>query len=63
MLGKTKLQSLIEKSESIVSIFEKTKNDIVKVNNEIDIESTKKLDQIELLRNELDVLEFQKNKN
>jgi len=34
MLGKTKLQSLISKSENIFSIFEKTKNDIIKVKNE-----------------------------
>jgi hypothetical protein len=63
MLGKTKLQSLIEKSESIVSVFEKTKNDISKINNEINIESTKKLDQIKMLTDELDILEFQKDKN
>jgi hypothetical protein len=63
MLGKTKLQSLISKSENIFSIFEKTKNDIIKVNSEIEIEAKQRFDQIDLLNSELDTLKSQKVKN
>ena len=63
VLGKTKLQSLISKSEGIFSVFEKTKNDIVKVNSEIETESKLRFDQIDLLTAELDVLKSQKFKN
>jgi len=62
-LGKTKLQSLISKSENIFSIFEKTKNDIIAVNNEIDKESKIKCDQISLLEEEFETLTVQKVKN
>lgn len=63
MLGKTKLQSLISKSEGILSIFEKTKNDIIIVNNEIDKETKIKCDQISLLEEEFETLTIQKVKN
>lgn len=63
MLGKTKLQSLISKSENIFSIFEKTKNDIITVNNEIEKESKIRFDEIELLNSELNTLKSQKVKN
>lgn len=63
MLGKTKLQSLIEKSENIVSIFEKTKNNLMKVSDEIDKEALNRLDQIEVLKSELDILNGQLIKN
>lgn len=63
MLGKTKLQSLISKSEGILSVFEKTKNDIIVVNNEIEKETRIRFDQIELLNSELSTLKFQKVKN
>lgn len=63
MLGKTKLQSLISKSENIFSIFEKTKNDIIKVNDEIETEAVNRLDQIRLLNTEVELLSIQKSKN
>lgn len=63
MLGKTKLQSLVERSENIVSIFEKTKNDITKVNSEIEAEAKLKFEKIDLLTAELDILKSQKFKN
>lgn len=63
MLGKTKLQSLISKSENIVSIFEKTKNDIITVNSEIEKEAEVRFDKIKLLNEELDTLKSQKVKN
>jgi len=63
MLGKTKLQSLISKSENIFSIFEKTKNDIIKVNIEIEVEAGYRVSAIELLNTELDTLKSQKVKN
>jgi len=63
MLGKTKLQSLISKSEGILSVFDKTKNDIIKVNSEIEVESKQRFDQIDSLTAELDVLKSQKVKN
>jgi hypothetical protein len=63
MLGKTKLQSLIAKSENIVSVFEKTKNDIIVVNNEIEKEAEGRLEQIKSLNSELDILKSQKVKN
>lgn len=63
ILGKTKLQSLISKSENIFSIFEKTKNDIIKVNDEIETEAVNRLDQIRLLNIEVEVLNIQKSKN
>lgn len=63
MLGKTKLQSLISKSENIFSIFEKTKNDIINVNNEIQIESVNRIETIKVLNAELDILNSQKVKN
>lgn len=63
MLGKTKLQLLISKSEGILSVFEKTKNDITKVNSEIEVESKQRFDQIDSLTAELDVLKSQKVKN
>ena len=62
-LGKTKLQSLISKSENIFSIFEKTKNDIIKVNDEIELETEKTYRNIVLLNVELDTLKSQKVKN
>lgn len=62
-LGKTKLQSLVSKSENIFSIFEKTKNDIVKVNNEIEVETSRRIAGIEILTAEINTLESQKTKN
>jgi len=62
-LGKTKLQSLISKSENIFSIFEKTKNDIIKVNSKIEVEASYRFSAIELLNTELDTLKSQKVKN
>lgn len=63
MLGKTKLQSLISKSEGILSVFEKTKNEITVVNNEIDKESQDRFEKIKLLKNEMDILKSQRVKN
>lgn len=63
VLGKTKLQSLISKSENIVSVFEKTKSDLMKVSDEIDKEALDRLDQIEVLKSELDILNGQLIKN
>ena len=63
ILGKTKLQSLISKSENIVSVFEKTKSDLMKVSDEIDKEALDRLDQIEVLKSELDILNGQLIKN
>lgn len=63
ILGKTKLQSLISKSENIFSIFEKTKSDIIKVNDEIETEAVNRLDQIRLLNTEVELLNIQKSKN
>ena len=62
-LGKTKLQTLVDKSEGILSVFEKTKNDIIKVNSEIEVEAKQRFDQIDLLTAELDILKSQKVKN
>lgn len=62
-LGKTKLQSLISKSENIFSVFEKTKNDIIKVNSEIEVEAGYRISAIELLNTELSTLKSQKVKN
>jgi hypothetical protein len=62
-LGKTKLQSLISKSENIFSIFEKTKNDIIAVNNEIETEAVDRLDKIRSLNTEVEILNIQKSKN
>ena len=63
VLGKTRLQSLISKSENIVSVFEKTKSDLMKVSDEIDKEALDRLDQIEVLKSELDILNGQLIKN
>jgi hypothetical protein len=63
VLGKTKLQSLISKSENIFSVFEKTKNEIISVNSEIEKEVDNRLNQIESLNEELDILSSQKGKN
>lgn len=63
MLGKTKLQSLISKSENIFSIFEKTKNDIIKVNDEIAKESANRREQIQSLNTEVNILGEQIAKN
>ena len=62
-LGKTKLQSLISKSENIFSIFEKTKNDIIKVNDEIAKESANRREQIQSLNTEVNILGEQIVKN
>ena len=62
-LGKTKLQSLISKSENIFSIFEKTKNDIIKVNSEINKEAEIRFKTIEDLNAELSTLKSQIVKN
>lgn len=63
MLGKTKLQSLISKSNNIVSIFEKTKNDINKINDEIVKELSDRSEQIQSLNTELTILGEQMIKN
>ena len=63
MLGKTKLQSLMAKSENIFSIFEKTKNDIIKVNDEIAKESANRREQIQSLNTEVNILGEQIVKN
>ena len=63
ILGKTKLQSLISKSENIFSIFEKTKNDIIKVNDEIAKESANRREQIQSLNTEVNILGEQIVKN
>ena len=63
ILGKSKLQTLLERSEKTFSIFEKTKNDIVTLNSEIGNEEKVRLDAIELLNSELTQLNDQKIKN
>ena len=63
ILGKTKLQSLISKSENIVSVFEKTKNDITIVNDEISKEVADRKDKINLLNYEANLLNEQIIKN
>ena len=63
ILGKTKLQSLISKSENIVSVFEKTKNDIIIVNDEISKEVADRKDKINLLNYEANLLNEQIVKN
>ena len=63
ILGKTKLQSLISKSENIVSVFEKTKNDIIIVNDEISKEVADRKDKINLLNYEANLLNEQIIKN
>ena len=63
ILGKSKLQTLLERSEKTFSIFEKTKNDIVTLNSEIGNEEKVRLDAIELLNSELTQLNDQKAKN
>ena len=63
ILGKTKLQSLISKSENIFSIFEKTKNDIIIVNDEISKEVADRKDKINLLNYEANLLNEQIVKN
>ena len=63
ILGKTKLQSLISKSENIVSVFEKTKNDITIVNDEISKEVADRKDKINLLNYEANLLNEQIVKN
>lgn len=63
MLGKTKLQSLITKSENIFSIFEKTKNEITIVNDEILKEIDNKETQIKVLKLEHKTLTSQIIKN
>ena len=63
VLGKTKLQSLISKSEGILSVFEKTKNDIMIVNDEISKEVADRKDKINLLNYEANLLNEQIIKN
>ena len=63
VLGKTKLQSLISKSEGILSVFEKTKNDIIIVNDEISKEVADRKDKINLLNYEANLLNEQIIKN
>lgn len=63
MLGKTKLQSLMAKSENIFSIFEKTKKEITIVNDEISKEVTDRKDKINLLNYEANLLNEQIVKN
>ena len=63
ILGKTKLQSLIIKSEGILSVFEKTKNDIIIVNDEISKEVADRKDKINLLNYEANLLNEQIVKN
>ena len=63
ILGKTKLQSLISKSEGILSVFEKTKNDIIIVNDEISKEVADRKDKINLLNYEANLLNEQIVKN
>lgn len=63
ILGKSKLQTLLERSEKTFSIFEKTKDDIVTLNSEIGNEEKVRLDAIELLNSELTQLNDQKVKN
>ena len=63
VLGKTKLQSLISKSEGILSVFEKTKNDIIIVNDEISKEVADRKDKINLLNYEANLLNEQIVKN
>ena len=63
ILGKTKLQSLISKSEGILSVFEKTKNDIMIVNDEISKEVADRKDKINLLNYEANLLNEQIVKN
>jgi len=62
-LGKTKLQSLISKSENIFSIFEKTKNDITIVNDEISKEAVKREEKMKSLNTEINILNEQIVKN
>lgn len=64
MLGnKTKLQSLIAKSENIFSVFEKTKKEITIVNDEIAKEVNDRRDKINLLNYEANLLNEQIVKN
>ena len=63
MLGKTKLQSLISKSENIFSVFEKTKTEITIVNDEISKEVGDRRDKINLLNYETNLLNEQIVKN
>ena len=63
ILGKTKLRSLISKSEGILSVFEKTKNDIIIVNDEISKEVADRKDKINLLNYEANLLNEQIVKN
>ena len=62
-LGKTKLQSLISKSENIFSVFEKTKNEINIVNDEITKEVDDRRSKINLLNYEANLLNEQIVKN
>lgn len=64
MLGnKTKLQSLIAKSENIFSVFEKTKKEITIVNDEIAKEVNDRRHEINLLNYEANLLNEQIVKN
>lgn len=63
ILGKTKLQSLVEKSENIFSIFEKTKKEITIVNDKITKEVDDRIDKINLLNYETNILNEQIVKN
>lgn len=63
MLGKTKLQSLINKSENIFSVFEKTKKEITIVNDEITKEVDDRRSKINLLNYEANLLNEQIVKN
>lgn len=63
VLGKTKLQSLINKSENIFSVFEKTKKEITIVNDEITKEVDDRRSKINLLNYEANLLNEQIVKN
>ena len=63
VLGKTKLQSLISKSENIFSIFEKTKKEITIVNDEIAKEAVIREEKMKSLNTEINILNEQIVKN
>lgn len=58
-----KVEKLQKKSESVISVFTKTVNELVQVDNEIDTEIGKRQQEITELQAEVDALTVTKSKN